>query len=62
MSVLVTGQIDHAGELFRAPPTKPDRFGRDMMPNVFVDAQRADTGETVLVIGSSLKDRPDGPP
>ncbi len=38
-SVLVAGEIDHAGELLRAAAALVDGLGGDVMPDVFVDAQ-----------------------
>ena len=38
VSVLVTGEVDHAGELFRAASAPLDGLGRDVMPDMFVDA------------------------
>lgn len=37
-SVLVAGEIEHAGELFRAAAALVDGLGGDVMPDVFVDA------------------------
>jgi len=38
VSVLVTGEIDHAGELFRPASAVVDGLGRDVVPHVFVDS------------------------
>jgi len=40
VSVLVAGEIDHAGELLRAAAALVDGLGGDVMPDMFVDAQR----------------------
>ena len=37
VSVLVTGQVDHPSELFRAASALVDGLGRDVMPDMFVD-------------------------
>jgi len=37
VSMLVTGQIDHAGELFRVPPALVDGLGRGVMPDMLVE-------------------------
>ena len=52
VSVLVAGQINHPGQLFGAPVA-----GADVMPHVFVDAQRGDTGEPVLVPSQGSQNR-----
>ena len=61
-SVLVAGEIDHAGELLRAASALVDRLGGDVVPDVFVDAQRGDPGEAGLVGGGGFKDRLDRSP
>ena len=61
-SLLVAGEIDHAGELLRPAPALVDGLGGDVMPDVFVDAQRGDAGEAGLVVGGGFKDRLDGSP
>lgn len=38
-SILVAGEIDHAGELFRAAAALVDRFGRHVMPDVFINTK-----------------------
>jgi hypothetical protein len=38
-SALVTGQVDHPGELLRATAARADGLGRDVVPDVFIDAQ-----------------------
>jgi len=60
-SVVVTAQVDHAGQLLR-----PALAGVDVVPQVFVHAQAGHTGEPGLIIGGTLQDRrhagPHGPP
>lgn len=61
MSVLVTGQIDHAGQLFRAA-----LHWVHVVPDVFVNAQGGDAGEAGLISRCSRQERldrfPHGPP
>jgi hypothetical protein len=44
-SVLVTGQVDHAGELLRAPAAVLNRLRADVVPHVFIDAKSGDVVE-----------------
>jgi len=62
VSVLVTGEVDHAGELFGPASALFDGLGRDVMPHVFVDPERGDPDEAVLVRGGDLEDGLDRPP
>ena len=45
VSVLVTGEVDHPGELLRAAAAVLDRLGGDVVPDVLVDAEHLDTCE-----------------
>ena len=56
-SVLVTGQIDHARQLFRATLDRAD-----VVHDVFVDTQGGHPDEPGLLSGRSLEDRPDRAP
>jgi hypothetical protein len=62
VSVLVTGQIDHAGELLRPASALVDWPVRDVMPHMFVDAKTGDPDESALVRGVDLEDGPDRHP
>jgi hypothetical protein len=61
-SVLIAGEIDHAGELLRAASALVDGAGGDVMPDVLVDAKRGDAGEAGLVVGGGFEHRSYRPP
>ena len=56
-SVLVTGQVDHAGQLFRATLDRAD-----VVPDVLVDPEGGDAGEPGLILRRGGQDRPDRGP
>jgi hypothetical protein len=45
LSVAVTGQVDHPGQLLRPPAPVLERPGRHVMPHMLIHAENADTVE-----------------
>jgi hypothetical protein len=62
VSVLVRGQVDHAGELLGSAPTLVNGLGRDVMPDVLIDPKDAHPGEPRLLRGRVFAQRADGAP
>jgi len=59
-SVLVTGQVDHPGQLLRTTPAVLDGLGRDVVPEVLIDAQGGDVVEAGLIRSGCLGRCPRG--
>jgi len=62
LALLVSGEVDHPGELLGATPALVLGPGRDVVPDVLVDPQCGDVLEPGLVCGHRLEQRLDRAP